>query len=153
MADRTGLKSLFHIGIWVTPAELDRVLAFYKDLLDFEPVTRNPRKSGGERVFLRNQDRQFIEILVADNAQHLTHFPSHPIERVVGLPHLCFEVPSLDAARATAEDLGAEIILQAPAEGFGESEAGVHRILFVKAPGGTTLELFEFKEKGEVFES
>lgn len=153
MAEKTGPKSLFHIGIWVTPPELDRVLAFYSKLLDFEPVTRNPRRSGGERIFLKNQMQQFIEILVADNAQHLTNFPNHPTERVVGLPHLCFEIPDLDAARATAEDLGAEIILQAPAEGFGESEAGVHRILFVKAPGGTTLELFEFKEKGEVFGS
>jgi catechol 2,3-dioxygenase-like lactoylglutathione lyase family enzyme len=120
-------------------------------MLDFELVTRNPRRSGGERIFLRNPQRQLIEILVADNAQHLTHFPQHPTERVVGVPHLCFEVPDLDAARATADSLGADVIMQAPADGsFGSSEAGVHRILFVQAPGGTTIELFEFEEKSDL---
>ena len=141
-------KSFFHAGFWVKPAEVDRVIDFYREMLDFEPVARNPRRSGGERIFLRNASMQYLEVLVADDAQQLTHFPQHPDERVVGVAHLCFEIPSIADARATATRLGAEIIRQAPADGsFGTSENGVHRILFVQAPAGITVELFEFRER------
>lgn len=153
MAEKRGSKSLFHIGIWLSEAELDAAMAFYKDLLDFEPVARSPRRSGGERVFMRNSAGNFLELLVGDDVQHLMHFPQHPKERVVGLPHLCFEIPDLDAARAVVDAHGFEVVAQGPADGsFGSSEAGVHRILFVKGPGGTTLELFEFREKGVIFD-
>jgi catechol 2,3-dioxygenase-like lactoylglutathione lyase family enzyme len=140
--------TMFHVGFWVQPAEVDRTLDFYADLLGYEPVSRKPRKSGGERIFLRNSEMQYLEVLVSDDAQQLTHFPQHPKERVVGVTHLCFEIPDLDEARATAERLGAEIIMQAPGDGsFGKSEVGEHRILFVQAPAGITVELFEFKER------
>ena len=139
---------MFHVGFWVTPAEVDRTLAFFGEMLDFAAVARNPRRSGGERIFLRNNEMQYLEVLVADDAQQLTHFPQHPKERVVGVTHICFEVPDLEKARITADRLGAEIIMQAPGDGsFGESEVGVHRILFVQAPAGITVELFEFKKR------
>lgn len=140
--------TMFHVGFWIQPAEVDRTLAFYSELLGYDVVARNPRKSGGERIFLRNDAMQYLEVLVADDAQQLTHFPRHPRERVVGVAHLCFDVPDLEAARATAERLDAEIIMQAPNDGsYGTSEVGEHRILFVQAPGGITVELFEFKKR------
>ena len=153
MAGDITAGSLFHVGLWLTPAELDPAIAFYGELLGYEPVSRRPRRSGGERVFLRNAAGQFLELLVADDVQQLTRFPEHPRERVAGLPHLCFEVDSVDAARKVVDKHGAKVIAQGPADGsFGTSEAGEHRILFVRAPGGTTIELFEFRQKGEIFE-
>ena len=144
-------KGFFHVGIWLAPADLDRALVFYRELLDFRPVSRAPRKSGGERLFLRNGRGELIELLIDDKVTQLDDFPQHPKDRVAGIAHLCFEVPDLLAARATAERLGAEIIQQAPNDGsFGGSEAGTHRILFIEAPGGTTIELFEFLQKSEL---
>lgn len=139
---------MFHVGFWVLPAEAEAVTRFYGELLGYDLVARNPRKRGGERIFLRNADKQYIEVLVADDAQTLPHYPRHPKERVVGVSHLCFEVPDLDAARSTAERLEVEVIMQAPPDGsYGTSEMGEHRILFVQAPAGITVELFEFRER------
>lgn len=139
---------MHHAGIWVRPSELDAVIAFFLGVLGYAEVSRAERKSSGERVFLKNSSSQYIEVLVSDDVEVLDAYPHHPKNRVEGVAHLCFSVPNIDEARATAEKLGAQVTLQAPADGrYGTSELGEHRILFLQAPGNISIELFEFRNQ------
>jgi catechol 2,3-dioxygenase-like lactoylglutathione lyase family enzyme len=139
---------MHHIGLWVQPVDCDALLKFLRDLLDFKKVSQVQRKTGGDRIFLKNGEGQKIEILTADNVQRLDEYPKHPKDRVAGIAHLCFSVEDSSAVAARAEALGAEVILRAPADGsFVESELGEHRIVFVQAPGEITIEFFQFNKQ------
>jgi catechol 2,3-dioxygenase-like lactoylglutathione lyase family enzyme len=139
---------MHHIGLWVQPADCDALLKFLRDLLGFKKVSQVQRKTGGDRIFLKNGEDQKLEILTADNVRRLDEYPRHPKDRVAGVAHLCFSVADSSAVAARAEALGAEVILRAPADGsFVESELGEHRIVFVQAPGEITIELFQFNKQ------
>jgi catechol 2,3-dioxygenase-like lactoylglutathione lyase family enzyme len=142
---------MHHVGLWVQPADCDALLKFLRDLLGFKKVSQVPRKTGGDRIFLKNREDQKIEILTDDNVRRLDEYPRHPKDRVAGIAHLCFSVEDSSAVAARAEALGAEVILRAPADGsFVESELGEHRIVFVQAPGEITIELFQFNKQASL---
>ncbi len=142
---------MHHAGLWVQPQDCNALQTLLKELLGFELVSRVPRKRGGERLFLKNSSGQYLEILVADNVVRLSEYPRHPKDRVAGVAHLCFTVADTEFAASRAEQLGAQIVLRAPAEGeFTTSELGEHRMVFVQAPGEITLELFQFKDQVEL---
>lgn len=136
---------MHHVGLWVRPEDCDTLQKFLRDLLGFEKVSQVQRKTGGDRIFLKNSADQKIEILTADNVRRLDQYPRHPKDRVAGVAHLCFSVVDSEAIAAKAEALGAKVTLRAPADGsFVESELGEHRIVFVQAPGEITIEFFQF---------
>lgn len=140
--------TFFHAGFWVHSAEVDSVVKFFSAALGFAEVSRAPRRSGGERVFLRNAASDYLEVLSSDDVSYLTRLPRHPRDRTVGVPHLCFRVADIDVARESVTQAGGEVVMQAPGDGrFGRSELGEHRILFVMAPGQLSLELFEFRDE------
>lgn len=141
---------LHHFGLWVAADDAVAALEFFDRLLDFSTVSRAKRKGGGERLLLRNPPGQIIELLVADTVQYLDHYPRHPTDKMAGIAHFCFEVDDLLRVRAIADELQCEIIRQAPDDGgYGKSELGEHRILFIQSPMGVTIELFEFRHKHE----
>lgn len=140
--------ALLHAGFWVGPDELESVIHFFSVTLGFGVVSRAARRSGGERVILKNAAADYLEVLTSDDIGHLDDYPQHPRDRVAGVPHLCFRVDDLDRARDSVERAGGEVVLQAPGDGsYGESELGEHRILFVVVPGNLSVELFEFRNE------
>ena len=142
---------MHHVGLWVQPVDCDPLQIFLRDLLGFQKVSQVQRKTGGERIFLQNSVDQKIEILTADNVQRLDEYPRHPRDRIAGVAHLCFSVADSDEVAASAEALGATVILRAPADGsFVKSELGEHRIVFVQAPGEITIEFFQFKQQASL---
>lgn len=142
-------STYFHTGLWLPPEKLPRTLLFFETILNYEIISRTPRKTGGERLFLRNKSSQFLELLISEDVTPQPKFGLHPEERVCGVPHLCFIVEDLSEMKTILQEHGFKILREVPAglSGYVQSETGEHRILFVEGPGHVSIEIFEFKQQ------
>lgn len=123
-----------HIGIAVS--ELDRVLPFYRDLLDL-PVEPLDDADGARIAGLRAGD-SLVELLEART-------PDSPIGKFVAkrgpaIHHLCFAVDDLNATLERCRRAGVRLIDEAPRIG-----AEGRRIAFLHpaSTGGVLIELTE----------
>lgn len=122
------ITRLNHIVLWVRNAR--KSLAFYQDVLDFQPIYE-PTDRG---VFLRASG--------SDNHHDLALFsigedaPGPTRGKQVGMYHAAFEV-------ATIEDLAKarEALIKANAL-VGETDHGASLSLYVHDPDGNELEIF-----------
>jgi lactoylglutathione lyase len=111
-------------------ADLERTIAFYRDVLGLEEIRRHKSPRGSELVFLKTpQSEELIEIC------------SYPAsgEVIVGpdLTHLAFEVPDLEAFAAHSAALGYPL-----SDGPTTSSSGT-KFAFIDAPEGYEIELIE----------
>ncbi|HEY5651670.1 MAG TPA: methylmalonyl-CoA epimerase [Acidimicrobiia bacterium] len=121
-----------HIGIAV--ADLDEAAAFYRDVLGLT-TSLSETADGANIVSVRLGDVD-VEFLTPAT-------PDGPIARFLtrrgpGIHHICYRVPDLDQALASARMHGYRLIDEQPRTG-----AGGHRIAFLhpKGTGGILIEL------------
>jgi catechol 2,3-dioxygenase-like lactoylglutathione lyase family enzyme len=139
--------NIHHAGLWVR--DMDRMIAFFTDVIGFRLLSRNPRGAvgPGERALLHAGDGQVLELLAAPDVLPRPDFPVHPVGHVAGIFHLCLRVTDLPAWRDRLSDRGYTVSAMVPEEGFMESELGRLRLLFFEAPEGVGFELFEFEKE------
>ncbi|MEU1686450.1 VOC family protein [Micromonospora sp. NPDC005707] len=126
-----GIHRLNHAVLYVR--DLDRSVAFYRDVLGFRPVPMTPDGFRGA-AFLQapdstnDHDLGLFEIGAAAGAS--------PAGRsTVGLYHLAWELDTLDELAATAERLAAADAL------VGASDHGTTKSLYGRDPDGLEFEI------------
>lgn len=110
--------------------DLDRTVAFYKDVLGLEEVRRHESPRGSVLVFLKapESDEQ-IEICKYDG--------SGPVTVGYDITHLAFEVPDLEAFAKHAAALGYPL-----SDGPTTTSTG-STFAFIDAPEGYEIELIQ----------
>lgn len=110
--------------------DLEKTLAFYKDVLGLEEVKRHRSPRGSELVFLKAPgSEELIEICRFEG--------SGPVQVGPDLTHLAFEVPDLEQFAAHARSRGYPL-----SDGPTTSSTGT-RFAFIDAPEGYEIELIE----------
>ena len=140
------IQRLTHVGICVS--DLERSLAFYRDLLGFAPEHELEVEGEPTDTLLRLRGTKLKAVYLARDGVRieLLHFASPPApprrERVmneVGLTHLSFRVADLDAVVTDLRAAGAQVlddtILRFP--DFGSAAC------FVVDPDGQLIELVQ----------
>jgi lactoylglutathione lyase len=122
------IKKLLHTRYRVE--DLEKTVAFYRDVLGLEEVRRVTSGRGSQLVFFKApQSEELIEICKFDG--------SGPVRVGPDLTHLAFEVDDLAAFAARAEKLGYPL-----SDGPHQSSGG-SVIAFVDAPEGYEIELIQ----------
>jgi lactoylglutathione lyase len=121
------IKKLLHTRYRVT--DLEKTVAFYRDVLGLKEVRRHTSGRGSQLVFFKApQSEEEIEICKFDE--------SGPVVVGPDLTHLAFEVEDLD-----------KFARDAAAKGYplsdGPHASGSGRIAFIDAPEGYEIELIE----------
>jgi lactoylglutathione lyase len=121
------IKKLLHTRYRVT--DLEKTVAFYRDVLGLKEVRRHTSGRGSQLVFFKApQSEEEIEICKFDD--------SGPVVVGPDLTHLAFEVEDLD-----------KFAREAAAKGYplsdGPHASGSGRIAFIDAPEGYEIELIE----------
>jgi len=152
------LTDLHHVGL--TVSDIERSIAFYRDLLGMELIRRRPRvtadyvprQTGYEGVELsvasfrvHPASGQSIEIV-----QYMTHAgqPGDPSTNRPGNSHMCLLVDDL---RASYEDLrakGVRFKSEPVSITAGPNRGGL--VVYFQDPDGYVLELFEPPKHGKV---
>jgi len=110
--------------------DLDRTIAFYKDVLGLEEVRRHQSPRGSVLVFLKApQSEELLEICRYD--------ASGPVIVGPDLTHLAFEVPDLEAFTAHAAAQGYPL-----SDGPTTTSTGTV-FAFIDAPEGYEIELIQ----------
>jgi methylmalonyl-CoA/ethylmalonyl-CoA epimerase len=128
--------SVAHIGIAVS--SIRDALSFYRDVLEVAPVPGKPESADGATIVSLHFGDVDVELLEpADPSSPVAKFLA---KRGPGIHHVCYRVPSLDAALARCRTAGYQLIDETPRRG-----AGGRRIAFLhpKATNGILLELTE----------
>ncbi len=141
------VQRLSHIGICVS--ELERAVAFYRDALGFEELSRLQLKGpdvermlaieGGEvqAVYLQ-RDGTRIELLYYPAAGHQGAAAPAPMNRL-GLTHLSLRVSDLAATVADVQRLGGKCLSETRID----NDAWGSRAVFVTDPDGLRIELLQ----------
>jgi lactoylglutathione lyase len=122
------VKKLLHTRYRV--ADLEKTVAFYKDVLGLKEVRRHTSGRGSQLVFLKAPDsEEEIEICKFDQ--------SGPVVVGPDLTHLAFEVEDLEkfAREATAKGY--------PLSDGPHQTSGGGKIAFIDAPEGYEIELIQ----------
>jgi lactoylglutathione lyase len=127
------VKKLLHTRYRVN--DLERTVAFYKNVLGLEEQRRHKSPRGSELVFLKTPDsEELIE---------LCHFPAGgPVQVQPDLTHLAFEVDSLAEFGKHLAKLG---IQYSDGPHFNSDGGG---IAFIDAPEGYEIELIQMAASG-----
>jgi lactoylglutathione lyase len=121
------VKKLLHTRYRVN--DLEKTVAFYKDVLGLQELRRHTSGRGSQLVFLKapHSDEE-IEICKFDD--------SGPIVVGSDLTHLSFEVEDLESFAKEAEAKGYPL-------SDGPHSTGSGKIAFIDAPEGYEIELIE----------
>ncbi|MBO2455020.1 VOC family protein [Actinomadura barringtoniae] len=123
-----------HVGITVTPDELDATIKWYSSTLDFN-VEKQFEAHGTTFTFLVNGDAKIELLAGASNGRPPTHDILSSMDPA-RLHHFCLAVDDLDAAIARLNDLGVPLIggpMDVPEIG--------RRIAFITDNLGTIIEI------------
>jgi catechol 2,3-dioxygenase-like lactoylglutathione lyase family enzyme len=131
----TGFLDFQHVTVSVS--DVDKSLAFYRDLLGFPVLGRlfYPNKVGLVIDFLDIGNNGILEIFSFKAPTKPTEWIPNDLQ--LGMRHSAYKVKSVDATTARLKDAGVEFTLE-PLNATG----GV-RIAFFKDPDGTLLEIVE----------
>jgi len=122
------VKKLLHTRYRV--ADLEKTVAFYKDVLGLAEIDRHTTPRGSQLVFFKAPgSEEEIEICKYD--------ASGPVVVGPDLTHLAFEVDDMDAFAAHAASLGYPL-----SDGPHRSRSG-SAIAFIDAPEGYEIELIQ----------
>jgi len=122
------VSKLLHTRYRVT--DLEKTVAFYRDVLGLEEVRRSTSGRGSHLVFFKApHSEELIEICKFDE--------SGPVQVGPDLTHLAFQVEDLEAFAAHAEALGYPL-----SDGPHRSSNG-SIIAFIDAPEGYEIELIQ----------
>lgn len=111
-------------------ADLEKTVAFYKEVLGLQEIRRSTSPRGSKLVFLKApESEELIELCQFDQ--------SGPVEVGHDLTHLAFEVTDLDAFAKHAASRGYPL-----SDGPTKTESG-SIIAFIDAPEGYEIELIQ----------
>ena len=145
-------SSLHHTGL--TVADLDRSLAFYRDLLGFEVVLEQEKEGGYLGAIVGQPDAHVrmahMKLPESDHRlelfQYLRPCGSRPSEQLdpwrIGLTHVCLIVDDLPALHRRLGAEGSDSFLSLPIEIDTGANAG-GKALYLRDPDGILLELFQ----------
>ena len=122
------VKRLLHTRMRVD--DLERTVAFYRDVLGLDVVERHESPRGSKLAFLKARG--------SDELIEICSYPaSGPVQVQPDLVHLAFEVDDLDAVRDELTRKGIPIT-----DGPTTSSSG-NRFMFIDAPEQYEIELIE----------
>lgn len=145
-----GARRLHHTGY--TVSNLDRSVAFYRDLLGCEVVATQEKEGGYLAAIVGYPDAHVrmahLRVPGGEHVIELFEYLSPPGGRAdveprnVGASHLCFVVDDLRALYERLRELGVTSFVSPPVE----VDTGINRgglALYLRDPDGITLELFQ----------
>ena len=145
-----GAKSLHHTGY--TISNLDRSVAFYRDLLGCEVVATQEKEGGYLAAIVGYPDAHVrmahLRVPGGEHVIELFEYLSPPGGRAdveprnVGASHLCFVVDDLRALYERLQEHGVTSFVSPPVD----VDTGINRgglALYMRDPDGITLELFQ----------
>jgi len=122
------VKKLLHTRMRVN--DLERTIAFYRDILGLSVARRNVSPRGAQIVFLA--------VPGGEEEIEICHLPNSPVVQVQpDLMHLAFEVDSIEAFAAEVAKKGCKLT-----DGPTKTSSG-STIAFIDAPEGYEIELIE----------
>ena len=125
------VKKLLHTRYRVT--DLEKTVAFYRDVLGLQEVRRHTSGRGSQLVFFKAPgSEEEIEICKFDE--------SGPVVVGPDLTHLAFEVDNIDAAIAKLKESGVTFNME-------KTETPVCWMAQFRDPGGNKLVVHKRKEK------
>lgn len=144
------VNAVQHTGLTVT--DLDRSLAFYRDLLGLEVFAEGERRGGYFAAIVGYPDThvRFALARPPGSAYHLELFQflspdPRRVElepRLVGMTHVCLLVEDLASVYARLRAAGVNTFLSEPVEvDHGINEGGLG--LYLRDPDGIVVELFQ----------
>ncbi|MCC6223578.1 MAG: VOC family protein [Thermoleophilia bacterium] len=144
------VNAVQHAGLTVT--DLDRSLAFYRDLLGLEVFARGERRGGYFAAIVGYPDThvRFALARPPGSAFHLELFQylspgPRTVElepRLVGVTHVCLLVDDLASLHARLREHGVDTFLGEPVViDHGRNEGGCG--LYLRDPDGIVVELFQ----------
>lgn len=144
--------SLHHTGL--TVSDLDRSLAFYRDLLGFELVLEQEKQGGYLGAIVGSPDAHVrmahVKLPGSDHRIELFQYlhppgiePSTRLEPwSIGPTHICLIVDDLGSLYDRLRSAGLDTFVSAPVEVDTGANAG-GSALYLRDPDGTLLELFQ----------
>ena len=147
------VRNLDHIA--VTVSDLDRSLAFYKDLLGFKEVERHKLEGETISTMVGKADAilQVVRLTSPEKSsilldlQQYVEPPGSVSNAELGMVnhgHFCYGVSNLPAAYEELKSKGVEFISEPVTFDLGvEGEDGGIQVVFLKDPDGFILELME----------
>lgn len=144
----SGLRGIHHTSL--TVSDLDRSVAFYRDLLGLEVVMEQEKEGGYLAAITGYPDaRVRMAHLEAPDGHRLELFQylapaggKADVEpRNVGAPHVCFLVDDIQAAYERLREAGVEAV-SPPVEVDTGANCGAFG-LYLRDPDGITMELFQ----------
>jgi lactoylglutathione lyase len=122
------IKKLLHTRYRVN--DLEKTVAFYRDILGLQETGRHKSPRGSELVFMKAPE--------SDEEIELCSYPSSgPVQVQADLTHLAFEVDDLEAFAGQLEKKGIKL-----SDGPTKSSSG-SVFAFVDAPEGYEIELIQ----------
>lgn len=145
------MEGVFHTGI--TVSDLDRSLAFYRDVLDLEVWIQPTEVFGGDQlsrgVGVDDAALRLAVLKVGASSLELLEYasPPSPNDRPVpphglGSMHVAFQVNDVNAKMRELESRGVKFL--SPPNVVDEGPLAGWRWVYFKDPDGVTLELVEF---------
>ncbi len=126
------VKKILHTRYRVN--DLERTVAFYRDILGIQEVSRHKSPRGSELVFLK--------ALGSEELIEICQYPgSGPVNVPPDLTHLAFEVDDLEAFARELERKGVKL-----SDGPTRSSSG-SLFAFVDAPEGYEIELMQLPRR------
>ena len=123
-----GIKRLLHTRYRVN--DLEKTVAFYRDVLGLREMGRHKSSRGSELVFMKAPE--------SEEQIELCSYPaSGPVHVQADLTHLAFEVDDLEAFTRQLEKKGVKL-----SDGPTKSASGMV-LAFVDAPEGYEIELIQ----------
>jgi lactoylglutathione lyase len=145
-----GASRLHHTGL--TVAELDRSVAFYRDLLGCEILSTQEKEGGYLAAIVGYPDAHVrmahLRVPGSEHVIELFQYLSPPGDRAdveprnIGASHLCFIVDDLEALYDSLLGRGVTSFVSPPIE----VDTGINRgglALYLRDPDGITVELFQ----------
>jgi catechol 2,3-dioxygenase-like lactoylglutathione lyase family enzyme len=134
---KPAVPSVQHFMMGMSVADIDKMTAWYSDMLGFK-VTKDLAmgQGGGKLRFLENGNER-IEMVYAPGSKPGEQKPLPPAATIQGYVQLTMEVPDLDAARAALTAKGA-----APSAITPIASLGI-RVIFMRDPEGNIVELVQ----------
>src|SRR4051794_20161123 len=142
--------ALHHTGY--TVSDLDRSVAFYRDLMGLEVIAEQEKQGGYLAAIVGYPDAHVrMAHLRLPGGEHVIElfeyvtpdgFAADVEPRNVGASHLCFLVDDLDLAYSELLDAGVDTFVSPPVEvdtGINRGGKGV----YLRDPDGITIELFQ----------
>ena len=128
----------YHIGhLGFSTFDLDKTLAFYRDILGFRHIFSIPNDKGERWIeYLMTPDGLFIELFVPENASANTGT----------YKHLCLEVDDLEAAVAELTEKGVKI--NSPVRQGSDKNYQA----WISDPDGRDIELMQLNEIGDQYQ-